>query len=84
MRLDELRSSTNVEDRRGAFGGYGPHLAIGGGGAVCPVRGARSGRAGTVSRSGVAEDDARTRPDGSGTRSDVPSMFKYRPMGTER
>ena len=32
MRLDELRSSTNVDDRRGAFGGYGPHLAIGGGG----------------------------------------------------
>ena len=32
MRLDELRPSTNVEDRRGAFGGYGPHLAVGGGG----------------------------------------------------
>ena len=32
MRLDDLRSSDNVEDRRGAFGGYGPHIAVGGGG----------------------------------------------------
>jgi predicted metalloprotease len=32
MRLDDLRPSENVEDRRGAFGGYGPHLAVGGGG----------------------------------------------------
>jgi predicted metalloprotease len=32
MRLDDLRPSDNVEDRRGAFGGYGPHLAVGGGG----------------------------------------------------
>lgn len=32
MRLDDLRPSSNVEDRRGAFGGYGPHLAVGGGG----------------------------------------------------
>ena len=31
MDIDELRSSENVDDRRG-FGGYGPHLAIGGGG----------------------------------------------------
>jgi predicted metalloprotease len=32
MRIDDLRPSENVEDRRGAFGGYGPHLAVGGGG----------------------------------------------------
>lgn len=32
MRLDDLRPSENVEDRRGAFGGYGPHIAVGGGG----------------------------------------------------
>jgi predicted metalloprotease len=32
MDLDELRSSDNVDDRRGSFGGYGPHLAVGGGG----------------------------------------------------
>ena len=33
MNLDELRESQNMEDRRGAaFGGYGPHLAVGGGG----------------------------------------------------
>jgi predicted metalloprotease len=31
MRLDDLRPSSNVEDRRGAFGGYGTHLAMGGG-----------------------------------------------------
>jgi predicted metalloprotease len=31
MRLDDLRETENVDDRRGAFGGYGPHLAIGGG-----------------------------------------------------
>jgi len=32
MRLDELRETQNVDDRRGVFGGYGPHLAFGGGG----------------------------------------------------
>ena len=32
MDLDELRASQNVDDRRGAFGGYGPHIALGGGG----------------------------------------------------
>jgi hypothetical protein len=32
VRLDDLRPSENVEDRRGAFGGYGPHIAVGGGG----------------------------------------------------
>ena len=32
MDIDELRSSENVEDRRGSFGGYGRHIAIGGGG----------------------------------------------------
>jgi predicted metalloprotease len=32
MRFEDLRPSSNVEDRRGAFGGYGPHLAVGGGG----------------------------------------------------
>jgi hypothetical protein len=32
MRIDDLRPSENVEDRRGAFGGYGPHIAVGGGG----------------------------------------------------
>ncbi|HXC54661.1 MAG TPA: neutral zinc metallopeptidase [Rhizomicrobium sp.] len=32
MRLDELRPTENVDDRRGSFGGYGPHLAFGGGG----------------------------------------------------
>jgi predicted metalloprotease len=32
MRIDDLRPSENVEDRRGAFGGYGPHVAVGGGG----------------------------------------------------
>jgi len=31
MRLDELRPTENVEDRRGAFGGYGLHIAGGGG-----------------------------------------------------
>ncbi len=33
MRLDDLRPTENVDDRRGqSFGGYGPHLAFGGGG----------------------------------------------------
>ncbi|MBV9550780.1 MAG: neutral zinc metallopeptidase [Alphaproteobacteria bacterium] len=32
MRLDDLRPTENTDDRRGAFGGYGPHLAFGGGG----------------------------------------------------
>jgi predicted metalloprotease len=34
MRIDDLRPSENVEDRRGfgGFGGYGPHIAVGGGG----------------------------------------------------
>ena len=32
MRLDDLRPTDNVDDRRGAFGGYGPHIAVGGGG----------------------------------------------------
>jgi predicted metalloprotease len=32
MDTDDLRESQNVEDRRGAFGGYGPHIAVGGGG----------------------------------------------------
>ncbi|HEY1961552.1 MAG TPA: neutral zinc metallopeptidase [Rhizomicrobium sp.] len=32
MRIDDLRPSSNVDDRRGAFGGYGPHIAAGGGG----------------------------------------------------
>ncbi|HEX4303480.1 MAG TPA: neutral zinc metallopeptidase [Rhizomicrobium sp.] len=33
MRLDDLRPTENVDDRRGqSFGGYGPHLAVGGGG----------------------------------------------------
>jgi len=32
MRLSDLRPSSNVDDRRGAFGGYGPHIAVGGGG----------------------------------------------------
>ena len=32
MRLDELRPTENVDDQRGRFGGYGPHLAVGGGG----------------------------------------------------
>ncbi len=32
MRLEDLRPSTNVEDRRSAFGGYGRHVAVGGGG----------------------------------------------------
>ena len=32
MRLDDLRSTENVDDQRGAFGGYGPHVAVGGGG----------------------------------------------------
>ena len=32
MRLDDLRPTENVDDRRGAFGGYGPHIAVGGGG----------------------------------------------------
>jgi predicted metalloprotease len=31
MRLDDLRPTSNVEDRRGAFGGYGPHIMGGGG-----------------------------------------------------
>jgi len=31
MRLDDLRPTENVEDRRGAFGGYGLHIAGGGG-----------------------------------------------------
>src|SRR6185437_12355022 len=32
MRIDDLRPTENVDDRRGAFGGYGPHIAFGGGG----------------------------------------------------
>ncbi|HEY1707752.1 MAG TPA: neutral zinc metallopeptidase [Rhizomicrobium sp.] len=33
MRLDELPESTNIDDRRGQFGGFGGrHIAIGGGG----------------------------------------------------
>ena len=33
MRLDDLRPSDNVEDRRGGFGGFGgPGIAVGGGG----------------------------------------------------
>ncbi len=33
MRLDDLRPSENVEDRRGGFGGFGgPGIAVGGGG----------------------------------------------------
>lgn len=32
MRLDDLRPTENVDDQRGRFGGYGPHLAVGGGG----------------------------------------------------
>jgi predicted metalloprotease len=32
MRLDDLRPTENVDDRRGRFGGYGPHFAVGGGG----------------------------------------------------
>jgi predicted metalloprotease len=37
MRLDDLRPTENVDDRRGSFGGggfggFGPHLAVGGGG----------------------------------------------------
>ena len=32
MRIDDLRPTENVDDRRGAFGGYGPHVAFGGGG----------------------------------------------------
>lgn len=32
MRLDDLRPTDNVDDRRGRFGGYGPHFAVGGGG----------------------------------------------------
>ncbi len=32
MDLDELRATSNVDDRRGRFGGYGPHIAVGGGG----------------------------------------------------
>jgi predicted metalloprotease len=32
VRLDDLRPSENVEDRRGMLGGYGPHVAVGGGG----------------------------------------------------
>ncbi len=33
MRLDDLRPTENVDDRRGSgFGGAGPRLAIGGGG----------------------------------------------------
>ena len=32
MRLDDLRPTENVDDQRGRFGGYGPHLAFGGGG----------------------------------------------------
>ena len=32
MRTDDLRETENVDDRRGALGGYGPHIAIGGGG----------------------------------------------------
>jgi predicted metalloprotease len=34
MRLDDLRETQNVDDRRGMLGGYGPHLAFGGGGLV--------------------------------------------------
>ena len=32
MRIDDLRPTENVDDRRGAFGGYGRHIAFGGGG----------------------------------------------------
>jgi predicted metalloprotease len=32
MRIDDLRPTENVDDRRGALGGYGPHIAVGGGG----------------------------------------------------
>ena len=32
VRLDDLRPSSNVDDRRGGFGGFGPHIAMGGGG----------------------------------------------------
>src|SRR5882757_5032098 len=33
MRLDDLRETENVDDRRGSgFGGFGPHIAVGGGG----------------------------------------------------
>jgi len=32
MRLDDLRPTENVDDQRGAFGGYGRHIAVGGGG----------------------------------------------------
>jgi predicted metalloprotease len=31
MRLDDLRETSNVDDRRGAFGGYAPHIMGGGG-----------------------------------------------------
>ncbi|MFL5237319.1 MAG: neutral zinc metallopeptidase [Rhizomicrobium sp.] len=31
MRIDDLRETSNVDDRRGAFGGYGPHIMGGGG-----------------------------------------------------
>jgi uncharacterized protein len=37
MRLDDLRETENVDDRRGAFGGYGPHLAFGSGGLALGV-----------------------------------------------
>jgi hypothetical protein len=37
MRPDDLRETENVDDRRGAFGGYGPHLAFGGGGLVLGI-----------------------------------------------
>jgi len=32
MRIDDLRPSSNVDDRRGGLGGFGPHIAMGGGG----------------------------------------------------
>ena len=32
MRLDDLRPSDNVEDRRGQGGGFGPRMVFGGGG----------------------------------------------------
>ena len=37
MRLDELRETENTDDRRGMLGGYGPHLAFGGGGLALGV-----------------------------------------------
>ena len=32
MRLNDLRQTENVDDRRGAFGGFGGRVALGGGG----------------------------------------------------